>query len=203
VGWESWLSVQHRGSWVHSQQIFMLTDFMTPEGIHLISLAVPCGLDLTSHFIPQASPPSKFSVLPPLPLSFELTPEENNLHVLPTLRTCSKLPLSSNRIETPLPHRATSNSSQISVPKLTPVAANLFSMENTSFFISVDGSDWEYRCSNDPTSSSEHRERHSLLKELNLVMSDLTPRKWKLYHRIADKCPISLVKRNSTLCAWH
>ena len=31
------------------------------------------------------------------------------------------------------------------------------------------------------------RARHSLWKELNLAMSDLTPTKWKLYHRILRK----------------
>ena len=32
-------------------------DFTTPEGICLKRLAVPCGLDLASHSIPQSSPP--------------------------------------------------------------------------------------------------------------------------------------------------
>jgi len=107
------------------QDHFLPTDFMTPEGIRLISLAVPCGLDSASHSIPQASPPSNLPVLPPLPFPSELTPEENSLHFLPPLRTCSKLPLSSTRIETPLPTHieGLSTSSQISVPKLTPAAA--------------------------------------------------------------------------------
>jgi len=121
---------------------FLLTEFMTPEGICVMRLAVPCGLDLASHSIPQASPPSK------LPLPSDLTPEEISLHVLPLLRICSKLPLSSTHTETPLPTHidVPSTSSQISVPKLTPAAANIFSMEVTSFFLSVDASDREYRC---------------------------------------------------------
>jgi hypothetical protein len=108
---------------------------MTPEGMRLISLAVPCGLDSASHSIPQASQLSNLPFLPPLPLPSELTPEENSLHVLPPLKTCSKFPLSSSHIETPLPTHIDdpSTSSQIFVPKFKPAAANIFSMEDTSF----------------------------------------------------------------------
>jgi hypothetical protein len=54
---------------------------------------------------------------------------------------------------------------------------------------------------NDKNSSSKPRERHSLLKEFNLAMLDLTPRKLKIYHRIANKRTVSLVNITSTLCA--
>ena len=95
---------------------FLPTDFTTPEGIRLNRSAVPLGLDSASHSIPQSSPPmfptlsnpqpsavspqnSNLPVLPPLPLTSELTEEENSLLVLPPLRTYSKLRLST-RIET-------------------------------------------------------------------------------------------------------
>jgi hypothetical protein len=66
--------------------------------------------------------------LSPLPLLSELTPEENNLQVLPPLRTYSKLPLFSTHIETPIPNHidGPSTSSQISAPKPTPASANMF-----------------------------------------------------------------------------
>ena len=161
------------------QDHVLSTDFMKPGGIHLISLAVPCVLDLTSYFIPLAFPPSKLPVFSSLSLPSELFPEENRLHVLPPPRTCSKLLLLSTHIETPLPNHIDGppTSSQIFVQKLKPATANIISMENTYFFLSVDTSDWEYRCLNDQNSSSKPRARHSLLKELNLPTSDLTPRK--------------------------
>jgi hypothetical protein len=74
-------------------------------------------------------------------------------------------------------------------------------VEHTSFSLSLNASDWEYRCFNDQNFSSKSRASHSLLKELNLAMSELTPIKRKLYHRVADKCSVSLVNRTSTLCA--
>jgi hypothetical protein len=143
------------GGFLHNKFLcrdhFLPTGFMTPEGICLISLAVPCGLDLASHSIPQASPLSNLPFLPPLPLPSELTHGENSLHILPLLRTCSKLPLSSTRIDTPLPTHmdGPSTSFRISVSKLTLAIANIFSIEDASFFLSVDASDWEYRCLND------------------------------------------------------
>jgi len=137
------------------QDHFLLKDYMTPEGIHLDRLSVLCGLDLASHSIPQSSPPllptlskpqpsevspqnNNLPILSPFPLPSELTPEENSLQVLPPLKTCSKLPLFSTRIETPLPNLidGPSTSSQISVPKPTPAAANIFSVEYTSFSLS-------------------------------------------------------------------
>jgi hypothetical protein len=60
-------------------------------------------------------------------------------------------------------------------------------VEDTSFSFSLDASDGEFRCFSDQNSSSKPRARHSLLKELNLVASDLTPRKRKLYDRIRSK----------------
>ena len=127
---------------------------------------MPYGLDLASHSIPQSFLPllptlsnpqpsevnpqkSNFPILPPLPLPSELTPEENSFQVLPPLRTYSKLLLFSTQIETPLPNHidGPSKSSQISVSKPTPAAANIFSVEHTSFSLSLDASDREYGAS--------------------------------------------------------
>jgi hypothetical protein len=63
-------------------------------------------------------------------------------------------------------------------------------VEDTSLSISLDSStasDKEFGCFSDQNSSSKPRTRRSLLKELHLAMSDLTPRKWKLYQRIRRK----------------
>ena len=165
---------------------FLPTDFMTPEGICLNRLAVPLALDSASHSIPQSSLPllptlsnpqpsavnpqnSNFPVLPPLPLTSELTPEENSLQVLRPLRTYCKLPSSSTRIETPLPIHihGPSTSSPISVPNPTQAAANIFFVEDTSLSPSLDSSaasDGEFRCFSDQNSSSKPRARRSLLK---------------------------------------
>jgi len=86
------------------------------------------------------------------------------------------------------------------MPKLTPAEANIFSVEDSSFIRSLHASDGEYRCFNDQNSSSKPTARHSLFKELNLAVSDLTPIKLKLYCIIAEKCTVSLVKRTSMLC---
>jgi hypothetical protein len=86
---------------------FLLTDFITPEGICLNRMAVPLVLDSALHSNPQSSSPllptlynsqpsavspqnNNLPVLPPLPLTSELPPEEYNLKVLPPLRTYSK-----------------------------------------------------------------------------------------------------------------
>ena len=196
MGWESRSTVYHGGSWVPSLLIlcqghFSPTDFMTPEGIHLNRLSVPCGLDLASHSIPQSSLPflptlsnpqpsevspqnNNLPTLPPLPLPSELTPEENSFQALPPLRTHSKFCLFSTCIETPLPNHmdGPSSSSQISVSKPTLAAVNIFSVEYISFSLSLDAYDGEFRCFSDQNSSSKPRARHSLLKELNLAMSD-------------------------------
>jgi hypothetical protein len=84
--------------------------------------------------------------MPPLQLPSELTPEENSLQVLPLLRTYSKLPVSSTCIATPLPIHidGPSTSSQMSVPNSTQEAANIFSVEDTSFSLSLDASDGEF-----------------------------------------------------------
>jgi hypothetical protein len=125
----------------------------------------------------------------PLPLPSEMIPEEDSLHVLPPLRTYSKLPLSSTRIASPPPIHidGPSTSSPICVPNPTQAAANIFSVEDTSFSLSLDASDGEFRCFSDQNSSSKPGARHSLLKELNLATSDLTPRKRKLYNKIRRK----------------
>jgi hypothetical protein len=122
----------------------------------------------------------------------DLPPEENNLKVLPPLRTYSKLPLSSTCTATPPPIHTDgpSTSSQITVPNPEQAAANLFSVEDTSLPRSLDfatASDGEFGCFSDQNSSSKPRTRRSLLKELHLAKSDLTPRKQKLYQRIRRK----------------
>jgi hypothetical protein len=53
----------------------------------------------------------------------------------------------------------------------------------------------EYRCFSDQISSSRPTGRHSLLKELNLAMSDLTPRKRKLYQRIRRKSALCKLRK--------
>jgi hypothetical protein len=85
---------------------FLPTDFTTLEGIHLNRVAVPCVLDSASHSNPQpllslpslfdpmysqVSPQKNNQVMLPQPLPSELTPEKYNLHVLPPLKTYSKL----------------------------------------------------------------------------------------------------------------
>jgi len=138
---------------------------MILEGIRLMCWAVRCGLNSVSHSIPQASLPSNRPVFPSLPLPSELTPKKNSLRVLPPSRTCSKFSLLLTRIDIPLPTHidSPSTSSQISVPKLTITAANIFSKEDTSFFSSVDASDGEYRCIHDQNSSLKPRARHCVL----------------------------------------
>jgi hypothetical protein len=79
---------------------FLPTDFTT--GIDLNRVALPRVLDSASHSNPQPCPPSLPNPVDPLPsevlrkitkschtqsLLSELTPEKNNLHVLPSLRT--------------------------------------------------------------------------------------------------------------------
>jgi hypothetical protein len=60
-------------------------------------------------------------------------------------------------------------------------------VEDTSVSLSLDSCDGEFGCFSDQNSSSKPTARRSLLKELNLAMSDLTPRKRKLYQRIQRK----------------
>ena len=182
---------------------------MTPEGLRQKRLAVPFGFDSASRSIQRSSPPllpilsnpqpsavgprnSNFPVLPPLPLTSELTPEENSLQVLRPLRNYSKLPSSSTRIETPLPIHidGPSTSSLISVPNTTQAAANIFSVEDTSLSFGLESStasDGEFGCFSDQISSSKPKARRSLLKEINLEMSDLTPKNRKIYQRLRRK----------------
>jgi hypothetical protein len=63
-------------------------------------------------------------------------------------------------------------------------------VEDTSLSLSLDSSttsDGEFGCFSDQNSSSKPTARRSLLRELNLALSDLTPRKRKLYQRIRRK----------------
>jgi hypothetical protein len=127
--------------------------------------------------------------MPSLPLPSEMTPEPNALQVLTPLKTYSRLPRSSTRVASPLhfPVDGPSTSSPISVRNPTQAAANIFSVEDTSCSFSLDASDGEFRCLSDQNSSLKPGARLSLLKELNLAVSDLTPRKQKLYYRIRRK----------------
>jgi hypothetical protein len=127
--------------------------------------------------------------MPPLPVTSEMISEGNTFKVLATLGTYSMLPRSSTCVASPLPFHmdGPSTSSPISVTDPTQAAANIFSVEDTSFSFSLDASDGEFRCFSGQNSSSKPRARHSLLKELNLAASDLTPRKRKLYDRIRSK----------------
>jgi hypothetical protein len=59
---------------------FFPTDFVTPEGIRLNRLAVPCGLYSASHSIPQSCPPLLPTLSNPQPLAAS---PRNNLPVLP------------------------------------------------------------------------------------------------------------------------
>jgi len=214
VGRESRQTVPNGGSWVPSLQTFMPRSLLanrlhdtwrdTPEQT---GSSTWLGLSFTFHptaFLPllttlsnpqpsAVSPQnSNLPVLPPLPLTSELAPEKNSLQVLPPLRTYSKLRSSSTHIETPLPiHKdGPSTSSPISVPNPTQATANIFYVEDTSLSLSLDSStasDGEFGCFSGQNSSSKPTARRSLLKELNLAMSDLTPRKRKLYQRIWRK----------------
>ena len=202
------------GSWFSQKQSscrdhFLPTDFVTPGGIRLNRSTVPLGLDSASHSNPQTSPPllptlsnpqssalspqnNNFPVLPPLPLNSELSPEENNIQLMSHKRTYSRLPSSPAHVVTPLPIHidGPSTSSSISVQNLTQAAANIFYVEETSLSLSLDSStasDEEFRCFSDQNSSSKPTARRSLLRDLNLAMSDLTPRKRKLYRIIRRK----------------
>jgi hypothetical protein len=70
-------------------------------------------------------------------------------------------------------------------------AANTFAVKETSFPLSsvnIDASDEELRHTNCQSSPSNSRARHSLLKELNLAsLSELTPRKRKLYEHVQNR----------------
>jgi len=163
------------------------------------SLLHPCYLRSPTHNPQKLSPQNNnLPVLPPLPVPSELTREENSLHFLPPLRTCSKLPLSCTCIwdTSSYPHgRSLHFLSNLCTKTYTSRSQHIFSGKNLLFP--------QLRRFNDQNYSSKPRARHSPLRELKLVMSDLTPRKRKLYHRNAEKCTVSLVERTSTLCAWH
>ena len=138
----------------------------TPE-----SSTVPLGLDSALHSNPLSSPPllptlsnpqssalspqnNNLPVLPPLPLNSELSLEENNIQLMPPKRTYSRLPSSSTHVVTHLPIHidGPSTSSSISVQNLTQAAANLFSVEETSLSLSLyssTASDEEFSCFRD------------------------------------------------------
>jgi hypothetical protein len=79
----------------------------------------------------------------------------------------------------------------MSAVQLSPTAPNNFTVKEISFSLSsvhLNASDGEFGYISYQSSSSKHRARHSLLKELNLAsFSELTPRKRKLYEHIWNK----------------
>jgi uncharacterized small protein (DUF1192 family) len=72
----------------------------------------------------------------------------------------------------------------------SPAAANTLAVKETSFPLSsvnINASDGELKHINYQSFPSKPRARHSLLKELNLAsVSELSPRKWKLYEHIQN-----------------
>ena len=194
MGWESWSTEHQGGSCVPSQQIFMPRSILADRlhdtwrdtseqtgssmwlGLGFTFHPTTFSIHVTNPFQPKPSEispeNSNLPVLPPPPLPSELTPEENSLHGLPSLRTYSKLPRSSTHIETPLPIHIESpaTSSEFSVWKPKPPAANIFFSGRYLFSLSLDASDEEFRSFNDQNSALKPRARHSLWKELNLAM---------------------------------
>jgi hypothetical protein len=167
---------------------FLETDFTTSGRIHLNRVAIPCVSDLTSHSAPQPYMPSVHipyldSLLSPL------TPEDN-LHVLPPIRTYSKMLLTSLAAIPTLVLAESPTSLQIPAFQLSSLAST-FVAEETSFTpssLNVKASDRELRHISCQSSSSKPRARHSLLKELNLAsLSQLISNKRKLYERIRNK----------------
>ena len=88
----------------------------------------------------------------------------------------------STHIEIPIPIHIDGPSTfyPISVPNPTQAAVNIFSVQDASFSLSLDSStasDGEFGCFSEQNSSSKPTARCSLLKEPNLAMAGLTPRK--------------------------
>jgi hypothetical protein len=76
----------------------------------------------------------------------------------------------------------------------------MFSVEDTSFSLGLDAYDEEFRCINCRNSVLKPGAKHSLLNKLNLVtMSDLTPRKEKLYDRnFIERLPCIFIRLRIT-----
>jgi hypothetical protein len=110
---------------------FLETDFTTDEGIYMNRVTVPCVSDLTSHLAPQPSIPSLHA--PYLDLLPSLLTPEDDLHVLPFIRTCTKMPLTSLAATlTPVLIESPSISLQIPALQVSSLA-NTFAAEETSF----------------------------------------------------------------------
>jgi hypothetical protein len=94
---------------------------------------------------------------------------------------------------TPIPILADSPSTsiQMSAVQPSPAASNNFAVKGTSLSLSsvnINASDRELRHISCESSSSKHRARHSLLKELALaLLSKLTSTKRKLYEHVRNK----------------
>ncbi|XP_033606071.1 uncharacterized protein LOC117282054 [Cryptotermes secundus] len=168
---------------------FSESDFTTAERVHLNRFAVPYGTDSAAQSPPQ--PPGHSlhtSSFDPLPSG--LTPE-SELNVLPPTRTYSKTLVPSAVAPVPVHADSPSTSFKMSAIQLSPTAANILPAKETSLLLgseniyASDGALRHIRCQ---SSSSKPRARRSLLKELNLaLLSELTPRKRKLYEQIWNK----------------
>jgi hypothetical protein len=162
--------------------------------LQLNRVAVHCALDSAAESLPQPPYPSLHT--PSLdPLPSVLTPEED-LHVLPPTKTYGKTLVPSPVTPIPIHADSPSTSFQLSAVQPSPTAANTFAVKETSFPLScvnINASDGELGHISRQSSSSKHRARRSLLKELHLAsLSELIPRKRKLYKHIRNK--------ESTLC---
>jgi hypothetical protein len=153
--------------------------------------SVSCSSDLASQDPTPQLLDSPFMDLNSVP---SLLPTQKNLHVQPPKRTYGKLPMSSSSTETPLSTHEDSpcTSSQICAVMSTPAAANMFAVEDTSYSLTLNASDGEFRCINHPNPTLKPRDRHSFLRELNLAtLSELIPRK---------KLPYCIRKKESVSC---
>jgi hypothetical protein len=168
---------------------FSESDFTTAERVRLNRVAAPCGSDSVAQLLPKPPDPSLHT--PPFDPPSSVLTAEDDLHVLPPTRTYSKALVPSAVTPSPIPADSSSTSFQMSAVQASPAAANTFSMKETSFSlrsVNKHASDGELGRTSHQSSSSKPRARHPLLKELNFAsLSELTPRKRKLYEHIWRK----------------
>ncbi|XP_023719162.1 uncharacterized protein LOC111870825 [Cryptotermes secundus] len=168
---------------------FSESDFTTAERVHLNRCAVPYGTDSAAQSLPQ--PPDTSLHTP----SFDTLPSDlspvHDLKVLPPTRTYSKTLVPSAVAPVPIHADSPSTSFQMSAIQSSPTAGNTSSVKETSYLLgsgniyASDGALGHISCQ---SSSSKPRARRSLLKELNLAsLSELTPKKRKLYAQIRNK----------------
>ncbi|PNF29154.1 hypothetical protein B7P43_G12376 [Cryptotermes secundus] len=168
---------------------FSESDFTTAERVHLNRCAVPYGTDSAAQSLPQ--PPDTSLHTP----SFDTLPSDlspvHDLKVLPPTRTYSKTLVPSAVAPVPIHADSPSTSFQMSAIQSSPTTGNISSVKETSYLLgsgniyASDGALGHISCQ---SSSSKPRARRSLLKELNLAsLSELTPKKRKLYAQIRNK----------------